>query len=425
MPSKALFEPIDTIHRARRWTGAGPPADPDAFLDRIVRWKDAEIARFRAFRHNAIARHAADGLEVVPHPARFVDSHTLEANGRRYEVDSIVLATGSDVIRPPIEGLGDVLEGLWTSEEILDNRRLPESLIVIGAGAIGLEFSLRYARLGCRVTVVSKGPVLPGFPREFGERMAEIYEREGVRMLPSRVVAGIRRDADGWFVCTVEGEAGVEPLVAERVLLAAGRRPNLDSLDLDAAGIATGERGAIEIGPDLRIAGCDHIFAAGDVGGRRMVVHHAHIEAGIAVENALDDGAREWSKKANLKVVFSDPEFAFAGVSAEEAQRGGTETAVARKESRLVGKLHLAGDDHGFGVLVADARAHTVVGAGLLCDDAANLIHLPAYLIEHGHTVHEASSGEYYHPTKIEIVTAMIDALCADLGGTPYDRAPE
>lgn len=424
MPSKALFQPIDDLHRARRW-GLPGPDDPDRFLSRIVDWKDREIARFRAYRQKAIRDRAGDDFLVVRNAARFVDPHTLEAQGERYEADAVILATGSTPIFPPIDGLDDLADEVWTSADMLANRALPESLVVIGAGAIGLELSLRYSRLGCPTTVVSHTRVLPRFPARFGERLAEIYEGEGVRMLPERTVLRIRRDIEGWLVCHTEGEEGSEPLVAERVLLATGRRPALDGLDLEAGGIEPSEDGGLAVGDDLRVAGTDHVFAAGDVGGMRMVVHHAHIEAGIAAENAVDDADRTWPKRANIEVVFSDPEFAWAGVSHAEAEASGHATVTASKESRLVGKLHLAGDDHGFGEFVADADSHCLLGAGLLCDDASNLIHLPAYMIEHQHEVHETGVAEFYHPTKSEILSSILDRLCQELDGSPFERAPE
>jgi NAD+ synthetase len=168
-----------------------------------------------------------------------------------------------------------------------------------------------------------------------------------------------------------------------------------------------------------------NIFAAGDVVGQRMVVHHAHIEAGIAGENAVKEGNRKWARRSNVQVVFSDPEFAFAGQSPETAEKAGHKIVTATAESRDIGKLHLAGDDFGFGEFVADANNGRLLGAGLLCDDAANLIHLPAYAIDHQHTTHTLIDGEYYHPTKIEIVSEIGDALCRTLGGAPFFRATE
>ena len=124
-------------------------------------------------------------------------------------------------------------------------------------------------------------------------------------------------------------------------------------------------------------------------------------------------------------VVFTDPEFGYAGLTPEQAEALGHKVVVGRKESRLVGKLHLGGDEHGFGEFIADADTHELLGAGLLCHGASDMIHLPGYLIDHQHTVHDGAAAEYYHPTRIEIVSGIFDRLCRRLGGAPPRRADE
>jgi pyruvate/2-oxoglutarate dehydrogenase complex dihydrolipoamide dehydrogenase (E3) component len=183
--------------------------------------------------------------------------------------------------------------------------------------------------------------------------------------------------------------------------------------------------GRLEIGQDMRVKGKDHLFAAGDVAGLRMVVHHAHIEAGIAAENACGDGDRHWSKRSNIEVIFSDPEFAFAGCTPANAEKDGHQLMSASAESKDIGKLHLAGDDSGFGEFWAHRKTGRLLSAGLVCQDASNLIHLPAYAIDHEHTVYQLEDAEYYHPTKIEIIAEIGDALCRKLGGHPFARAEE
>jgi pyruvate/2-oxoglutarate dehydrogenase complex dihydrolipoamide dehydrogenase (E3) component len=424
MPSKAMFEPIDAMHHAKAhgWLRV-EPRRPEAYLAQIVAWKDREIARFRAYRQAAIERKDSEDFRVVRHNAHFVDANTLEANGERIVADRVILATGSTPILPPIEGLAELRDQIWGNEEILANTILPDSLIVIGGGAIALEFAQRYARLGCAVTLVVRSRILSGFPAPFGARIAEIYEREGIRVLLGARLSRITRDTCGWYVVQTEGAGGGEPVTGERVLLAVGRKPALDSLNLEAAGIERNDRGELDVTEQMRVAGHDHIFAAGDVVGRRLVVHLAHIEGGIAANNAVNDGCESWPRRANIQVVFSDPEFAFAGISADKAEAAGHTVITRSKRSRLVGKLHLAGDDLGFGEFMADTDTHRLLGAGLLCKDAGELIHLPAYAIEHEHTVHEAALAEYYHPTKMEIVSGIIDRLCKDLGQMPPRRA--
>ena len=426
MPSKALFEPIDAMHHAKQhgWLEVRPK-QPNEYLAQIVRWKDREIEKFRAYREEEIQELASGTFTIIRANASFVNDHEVVSEGKRHPFDAAIIATGSVTVLPRIDGLDPAWEGVWTSDEILHNTDVPKSLAVIGVGAIGLEFSLRYARLGSAVTLVSRSGILAEFPPQFGERIKSIYEQENIRVLTNRRVARITRDPAGAFVVETEGSESIDPIVAERILLATGRRPAVDHLGLEAAGVELNARGRLEIGDDMRVKGKQHIFAAGDVAGLRMVVHHAHIEAGIAAENGCRDGDRKWTKRSNIEVIFSDPEFAFAGCTPADAEKDGHELVSAAAESRDIGKLHLAGDDSGFGEFWADKRTARLISAGLLCNDASNLIHLPAYAIDHEHTIDQLEDAEFYHPTKIEIIAEIGDALCRKLGGRPFARAEE
>ncbi|MEO6969574.1 MAG: FAD-dependent oxidoreductase, partial [Chthoniobacterales bacterium] len=421
-----LFEPIDAMHHAKQhgWLEVRPK-QPNEYLAQIVHWKDCEIEKFRAYREEEIQELASETFTIFRANACFVSDHEVESDGKRHPFDAAIIATGSVTVLPKIDGLDPAWDGVWTSDEILHSTRIPRSLAVIGVGAIGLEFSLRYARLGSAVTLVSRSGILPEYPSQFGERIASIYEREHIQVLTHRQVTRIARREAGEFSIESSGTESIAPIVAERILLATGRRPAVNDLGLKAAGIELNARGRLEIGDDMRVNGKAHIFAAGDVAGLRMVVHHAHIEAGIAAENACNDGARKWTKRSNIAVIFSDPEFAFAGCTPADAEKDGHQLVSAGAESRDIGKLHLAGDDFGFGEFWADRKTGRLISAGLLCHDAANLIHLPAYAIDHEHTIHQLEDAEYYHPTKIEIVAEIGDVLCRTLGGHPFARAEE
>jgi mercuric reductase len=426
MPSKALFEPIDAMHHAKQhgWLEVRPK-HPNEYLAQIVRWKDGEIEKFRAYRDEEIQALASETFTIIRANASFCNDHELLSEGKRYTFDAAIIATGSVTVLPKIEGLDPAWDGIWTSDEVLHNTIVPKSLLVIGVGAIGLEFSLRYARLGTSVTLLSRSGILAEFPSQFGERLASIYEIEGVRVLTDRAIKRVSRDSSGTFVVETQHSAKTDPIKVDKILLATGRRPAVQNLGLEAAGIELDAEGRLEIGEDMRLKGKSHIFAAGDVAGLRMVVHHAHIEAGIAAENACSDGDRKWTKRSNIEVIFSDPEFAFAGCTPADAEKEGHELVSAAAESRDIGKLHLAGDDCGFGEFWADKKTGRLLSAGLLCNDASNLIHLPAYAIDHEHTVHQLEDAEFYHPTKIEIIAEIGDAICRKLGGQPFARAEE
>lgn len=426
MPSKALFEPIDAMHHAKRngWFKV-EPRHPEKFLREIVRWKDAQIAEFNAHRQKEIHRLRGRNFRIIPATARFVSRNEIESAGKIYRFDAAIIASGSVTKIPPIDGLV-ATKNFWTSDEILQNTRVPKSLAVIGAGPVALEFALRYARLGTRVTLLAQSTIWPKYPKKFGERIAAIFESEGLEVLLRTTTTRIWQKNDGSFTLELERpNESSKRISAEKILVATGRSPAVRDLGLEAAGVALNESGRLAIGDDMRVSGQEHFLAAGDVAGERMIVHHAHIEAAIAAENAVNDSRCKWRKRSNVQVVFTDPEFAFAGMTPAKAKKAGHKLISASAESADIGKLHLAGDDMGFGEFWADAKTHQLIGAGLLCNDASNLIHLPAYAIDHQHTVSELEDAEFYHPTKMEIVSEIGDELCRKLGGSPFARAEE
>ena len=183
MPSKAIFEPIDAMHHAKQhgWLKV-EPRQPNEYLAQIVRWKDGEIEEFRAYRDAEIRELSGDKFQIFRANAHFVHPHELESEGKRYRFDAAIIASGSVTNFPKIKGLDPAADGIWTSDEILHNTRIPKSLVVVGAGPIGIEFSLRYARLGCEVTLLARGRMLAEFPPKFGERLADnLRTRTGAR----------------------------------------------------------------------------------------------------------------------------------------------------------------------------------------------------------------------------------------------------
>src|SRR5262249_39842758 len=157
---------------------------------------------------------------IIRAKASLTGEHEIVSQGQRYPFDAAIIATGSVAALPRINGLDPSWEGVWTSNEILPNTRLPKSLAVIGMGAVGLEFALRYARLGSKVTMLARSQILPEFPQQFGDRIKSIYEGEGIRVLTHRRPTQIMRNQDGGFVIETEGSETMAPIVAERLMLA-------------------------------------------------------------------------------------------------------------------------------------------------------------------------------------------------------------
>ena len=263
MPSKAMFEPIDAMHRAKRhgWLEV-KPHQPENYLAQIVAWKNGKIEKFRSGRNEQIRSLESDDFRIIPKNARFVSANELEAAGERYQVDNVILATGSANSIPGEIGVGVGIDGVWTNNEILQNTVLPKSLAVIGAGPVAIEFSLRYARLGCDVTIISRSPMLSKFPPKFGERLQQIYEREGVTVLTGHKILSLARNDHGSFVINVDTGSATKTFTSDRVLLGTGRHPDLQTLNLAAAGIEPNKQGKLEMDLDMRVRGSRNIFAA-------------------------------------------------------------------------------------------------------------------------------------------------------------------
>jgi pyruvate/2-oxoglutarate dehydrogenase complex dihydrolipoamide dehydrogenase (E3) component len=212
MPSKALFEPIDAMHHARfhGWLEVKPKR-PNDYLAQIVRWKDDEIAQFRAYRQEEINALASNTFTIIRANASFLSDHEVLSEGRHYTFDAAIIATGSVTVLPKIDGLDPTWPGVWTSDEILHNTLVPKSFMVIGAGAIGLSSPFAMHGLAEVSLVSRKG--LQEFPPQFGEQAGRHLSRGRNPCSDSQASHTINRKASGEFVIEIERQESIAPIV--------------------------------------------------------------------------------------------------------------------------------------------------------------------------------------------------------------------
>ncbi len=321
------------------------------------------------------------GIEHIPGKARFVDARTVEVNGKRIPFERAVLATGARPWVPPIPGLKEA--GFWTSTEALESPSVPERLAVIGASAVGLELAQAYARLGAWVVLLEIQPRIAPFEEpELSEVLEEALRAEGIEIRTGVQIVQVARTPAGRRV-HLRDQAPVE---VDAIIVATGRRPNTEGLNLEAAGVAVDGRGAVQVDAELRTTN-PRVYAAGDVTPHPQFVYLASRMGQIAARNALGVGRERFDPSLAPRVIFTDPELASVGLTEARAREAGflgrtvvmdlDVVARARVEGRT-GRVKLVLDpsDRLIGVHLCMPRAgeaiyaaHLALKAGLRAQD--------------------------------------------------------
>jgi pyruvate/2-oxoglutarate dehydrogenase complex dihydrolipoamide dehydrogenase (E3) component len=308
VPSKALIAASHRAHAVRSSTAFGIRAhEPDVDFAAVKAHVREVIAGIEP--HDSVERFTKLGCTVIEARGRFIDRRTVEAGGRTLTAKRFVIATGSRAALPPIPGLADV--PFHTNETIFADTTQPEHLIIIGGGPIGCELAQAHRRLGSAVTVLELGKILPKDDGECADVVRQALLREGVTLLEN---IGIDRVEPGPVVHLKDGRA----IAGSHLLVAAGRKPNVEDLGLEAAGVAVTPKG-IQVDARLRTSN-KRIFAIGDCVGGAQFTHVAGAHAGIVIQNAL---LRVPAKAPSLIpwVTYTDPELAHVGEHARDGDQ--------------------------------------------------------------------------------------------------------
>lgn len=401
VPSKALIASARAAHvirHAERWglRGREPELSFAAVMDR-VRERRAVIAP-----HDSQERFESLGVDVFRGSARFLSPREVEVDGTRLRGRHFVIATGSRAALPPVEGLADARP--FTNETIFDDLRArPDGLIVLGGGPIGCELGQAFARLGVTVTILE---VLPRILDKEDDDVAAVVRRsleaDGVRVRTSVRVRRVRRQ-DGRVRLEVEGERGVETLEAEALLVAAGRRPNVDGLGLDAAGVAFDKKG-VTVDAHLRTSQ-PHIFAAGDVTGSFQFTHLADHHARVVVRNILlPYGQAKVDTRVLPWVTFTAPEVGRVGLGEAQARAAGTPHAVWRQPLAELDRAVVESETEGFVKVLTAEGSDRILGAAVVAERGGDLVHSYALAMKAGVGLKALSGMIHAYPTYAEVV---------------------
>jgi pyruvate/2-oxoglutarate dehydrogenase complex dihydrolipoamide dehydrogenase (E3) component len=338
-----------------------------------------------------------EGVEVKFGQATFKSPHELDLDGQILSSQSFIIATGSRPAVPKIEGLQDV--GFLTNEEVFDLTKLPPSLIVIGAGPIGVELGQSFARLGSQVTII-QGPerILPKEEPETSQCISEVLIREGIKIITGARAKKAYRHPEGKKVVEVKQGAETRTFEADEILLAMGRTPNCDNLGLENAGIEYSEKG-IKVDEYLQTT-AKNITAIGDVIGGYLFTHVAAYQAGVALQNSLlPIGKKKVDYRVLPWVTFCDPEAGRVGMTEEEAKATHKKISVSRFPYGEIDRAQAEGAPEGFIKLIMDEKGETIYGAHIVGATGGELLAEIALAMQHNLTVSDIIATIHAYPT--------------------------
>ena len=375
-------------------------------LDRAVERKDDIVRGIVKGIHSALRRRD-EAIEFIEGEGRFLSAHEADIDGRSISFENAVIATGARRQTPRIPGLGSV--------EVLNNRTalelqsLPDRMVVVGGGYVGVEFAQMYARFGSRVTLLGRNlDLTPGEDPELSELLVGYLREEGIDVRTGLAVRELRQDGSQKIVVANEEDAPSEEFQCDEILLAIGRVGNTDSLGLSAAGIEADERGFIPVDDELRTAQ-PHIFAIGDVKGGWMFTHVATYDGPIAALNAVQNAGKKADYRVVPRAIFSDPTLAAVGLTEEEARTRGHDVVVGR--AKVGGARAMAiGDGRGLLKAVVDAETQELLGFHLLAPQGDVLLHEAVVAMHGSGSIERISKSIHVHPTLSEMVKSAARA---------------
>lgn len=360
--------------------------------------------------HDSPERFEEMGAEVIFGTPRFLNEHEIEVSlknsdeKRLMKAKRFCISTGSSPFIPPIEGLQET--GFITNEEVFHLKDLPEKLVILGGGAIGVELGQSFARFGAKVTIVEMAErILIKEDAEVSVFMQKLLQAEGLEILTKSKAVKFHKKGKNKKIVTVEKDGETEEIVCDEILVAVGRKPNIKDLDLEKAGVKFDEK-KIETDDYLRTS-TKNIFAAGDVTNHFQFTHTADYEAQIVLQNAFL--FFPLTKKVDFRVVpwatFTEPEIARVGLTESEAKKKFGKVKVIKVHFEENDRAHAEGEIEGFAKIVLKGK--TIVGATIVGLRAGELIHEFVLAMKLGLSLEDLNKAIHVYPTLSKITQAV------------------
>jgi dihydrolipoamide dehydrogenase len=420
IPTKAMIASVERLHHVQHSADMGVVLNGEVGFD-FTKMMARKTKLVGSLRSGVQALLKSNHVRSVVGTGKLIDAHTVEvttADGKteRITTQNVVLATGSVPILPPIPGLerkpedprGQSSNGIWTSDEAVSATECPKRLLVIGAGAVGLEFGFTFRGLGAEVTVVEFAPeILPSGDREIAAELRKSLKKQGINILTSHKVTNVAHEANGKVVTIESADGKTITIEVDVVLVGAGRKPFFDGVGLENAGVQVVTEGPLSrrgvIVNDYLQTTSPTIYAIGDLTGKMLLAHLASHMGIVAAENAMGHCVK-MDYRAVPAPIYTSPEVASVGLSEEEAREQGYDVQTGRFPFRPLGRAMALGVTEGMVKIVSERKYGELLGVHIVGPYATEMIHEGVLAIKLESTVEEMMTAIHAHPTLSEAI---------------------
>ncbi|MCS3698330.1 mercuric reductase [Salinibacter ruber] len=426
-PTKTMIASARVAHLARRAEDYGvETGEVTVDLETVRQRKRDIVESFRAGSRSSV--EAKSSLDLIEGDGRFVDAETvavdLNDGGRRtLTADRIVINTGTRPAVPPIDGLDEV--DFLTSTSIMELGAVPDHLLVLGGGYIGLEFGQMFRRFGAEVTIIDRGEhVLSREDTGVAEALEGILREDGLRLLNETSVTAVEETGDA-ITAHLGGPDAPAQVEGDELLVAAGRRPNTDTLNLEAAGVAATDRGHVRVDDRLATT-ADGVYAIGDVTGGPAFTHVSYDDYRVLQDNWLHDGDRTTEDRLISYTLFTDPQLGRVGLTEEQARAQDLDVTVAQMPMTRVARALEVDETRGLMKAVIDAETNRLLGAAVLGIEGGEVMSVLQTAMMGDLPVGRLRAAPFAHPTLAESLNNLFAGLdLGPSGGRPRSEEPE
>jgi len=402
-PTKTMIASARVAHLARRAGDYGvETGEVTVDLETVRRRKRDIVESFRAGSRNSI--EGTDGLDLIEGAGRFVDANTVhvDLNGdgtRTLTADRIVINTGTRPTAPPIDGL-DAVDYL-TSTSIMELGAVPDHLLILGGGYIGLEFGQMFRRFGAEVTIIDMGPhVLGREDADVAEALQDLLREDGIRILNDTSMTAVE-ETDGTVTAHLDGPEASNQVEGTHLLVATGRRPNTDALDPAAAGVDLDERGFVQVTDRLETT-ADGVYALGDVTGGPAFTHVSYDDYRVLRDRWFDGATRTTDDRLLAYTLFTDPQLGRVGLTEAQAREAGRDIEVVQMPMSHVARALEVDEPRGLMKAVVDADTKQLLGAAILGIEGGEVMSVLQTAMMGEVPVTRLKTAPYAHPTLAE-----------------------